>query len=299
MEAAGKRYISWNRRKDEFKIWNIADIHLGAKGCDIPLLKRDINKIKKDPFSFWVGGGDLIDAISTRDKRFNPEELDPSLKIKDLGAIGKVCTERLRDLLQPIAHKCLGLCMGNHERKHEITNSQQDLHAWLCHELGVQNLRYSAFFDLAFFYTSKIKKPVLYTARERTEFVKKIGRTKTNTETFRVFIHHGVGASATSGGRINRLHKIMQSFEADIYMMGHVHSREATAPATQCANSPCTELKIKQKIGCISGSYMKTYAQGSTGYGEVAGYPVSRLGASCVFIKPDFRTAYVPVEAQL
>lgn len=34
MQAAGKRWITYNSRQDVFKLWNIADIHLGNAGAE-------------------------------------------------------------------------------------------------------------------------------------------------------------------------------------------------------------------------------------------------------------------------
>jgi hypothetical protein len=39
----------------------------------------------------------------------------------------------------------------------------------------------------------------------------------------------------------------------------------------------------------ISGSYLKTYAQGVTSYGEQKGYEPTTLGAAWVAIKPQTR----------
>jgi hypothetical protein len=48
-------------------------------------------------------------------------------------------------------------------------------------------------------------------------------------------------------------------------------------------------------VGVISGSYLKTYAQGVTTYGEQKGYEPTSLGAAWVQIHPESRRLEAPV----
>jgi hypothetical protein len=58
------------------------------------------------------------------------------------------------------------------------------------------------------------------------------------------------------------------------------------------ANADCTKLTNRTKIGVVSGSYLKTYAQGVTSYGEQKGYEPTTLGAAHVQIRPDTREVW-------
>jgi len=102
-------------------------------------------------------------------------------------------------------------------------------------------------------------------------------------------MHHGAGGAQTKGGKINRLKKFMDAFEADIYMMGHVHDQTGTREVVLSVNHAGTKLIQKEKIGVISGGYLKTYSQDVTTYGEVAGYSPTTMGAAWVTIKPETR----------
>jgi len=57
---------------------------------------------------------------------------------------------------------------------------------------------------------------------------------------------------------------------------------------TQCisADTTCTRITDSERIGVISGSYLKTYKQNCTGYGEVKGYAPTTLGSAVVYITP-------------
>uniref|UniRef100_A0A6M3LGV4 Calcineurin-like phosphoesterase domain-containing protein n=1 Tax=viral metagenome TaxID=1070528 RepID=A0A6M3LGV4_9ZZZZ len=282
MEADGKRHIIHGSRTDEFTIWNIADIHWMSRACAEGKVKEDIQRIADDPYSFWMGGGDYCEFIGHTDRRFDPDSVAPWVSVKDLGNLGKAGMEAIRDMFRPIRHKCLGLIIGNHEKQYELKKEHDGLHGWLCAELEVRNLEYCALFDLAFSRRGKVKNPKLVQGAP----------SKINgggSMVFRIFGHHGAGYAQTPGGKLNKLIQFMQSFEADIYFAGHVHDRVGRREPTIGANAACDKLEAHERLGIISGSYLKTYAQGVTTYGEQRGYRPVSLGASWVRIKPHTR----------
>ena len=282
MEAAGKRYIIHGSRKDEFKIWNFADVHLISAACAEKLLDRDIQRVKDDPLAFWLGGGDLADYIGYADtKRFDPQTLSPKVSVSDLGRLGEISARMTRDKFAPIKDKCLGICMGNHEYEYYRRNQQNGLHGWLCTELGVPNLGYSALLDLVFCRTGRTRKPFIsLDSPEGTSY---------HSSTFRVYIHHGAGAATTHGGKMNRLSQFMTDFEADIYFIGHVHDRKALPIERIGADAPCRTITARKSLGVISGAYVKTYAQGLMTWGERKAFRPSILGAAWVRVNPETR----------
>lgn len=282
MEAAGKRYIYHHSRSDKFRIWNLADIHWLNRACAEGEIRRDIKEIEKDPFSFWIGGGDYCDFIGYRDKRFDPDSVPEWVPVKELGRLGKFGMEQIADLCRPIKDKCLGLVLGNHEKKYELATEQESLHGWLCTELGVKSLEYSALFDVVFCRTMTAEMPCL----QSTPPENPNGR---NACAFRVFVHHGAGYAQTPGGKLNRLVQFMQSFDADLYFCGHVHDQVARQEPAIGANATCTKLVQRKRLGLVSGSYLKTYAQGACSYGEQRGYRPTNLGAAIAEVCPETR----------
>lgn len=277
MEAAGKRYIEHPSRSDEIMIWNIADIHWLSKACAEDEVRADIQEIADDPNAFFLGGGDYCDFIGYTDKRFDPDSVAPWVSVKDLGKLGEVGMRQIRDLFWPIRHKCLGLLLGNHEKKYQLKKEQDHLHAWLCTELGVPNLEYSALFDAVCVRNPKAKGPRLLAKSPPTGF-SRVG--------WRIFAHHGAGYAQTPGGKLNRLIQFMFSFDADIYFCGHVHDKVGRREPSLGGDPACTRLRAHEKLGVISGSYLKTYAQGVTTYGEQRGYRPTALGAAWVRLIP-------------
>lgn len=280
MEAAGKRYILHPSRSDVFTIWNIADIHYGNSACAVDRLQADIERIRTDPNALWVGGGDYGEYISIHDRRFDAKAMCADLRVADLSDLGHVLTERVRDFFHPIRHKCLGLLMGNHERHYQHDKEQTNLHGWLCTELGVPNMEYSCMFDLVFQRNPRTKTPRLY-MNNPTEH--------NSRHSFRFFVHHGAGGATTPGGKLNKLIQFMDSFDADVYMCGHVHDKKGQRLVTVGANDACDKIVARERLGIISASYLKTYASGTTTYGEQKGYRPVPLGATFVRIKPETR----------
>lgn len=68
MEATGRRYIAHPSRSDEITIWNMGDFHWMNSACAENRLKKDIKKIRDDPYSFFVGTGDYLEWITPSDR---------------------------------------------------------------------------------------------------------------------------------------------------------------------------------------------------------------------------------------
>jgi len=281
MEAKGKWYIKYSGSETEFRIWNIADIHYGNKASAIEQAKRDIKEIEEDPYSFWVGGGDYAEYIGFSDKRFDPDSVHEKITVKDMGQLGRVLIKEVRDLLFPIKHKCLGLLLGNHEKRYALEKDQADLHGWLCTELEVRNFEYSAFFDIVFcLYKSGAKPQLLNEVPDKTK------SSYQHSDAYRFFVHHGAGFATTPAGKLNRLINAMDWFDANIYMVGHVHDQTGKRIVQLGADRSCRKLTETQRVGVISGSYLKTYSQGVTTYGEQRMYRPTVLGAAVISIRP-------------
>jgi len=284
MKAAGKRYITYSSKSDVISIWNIADIHRNNAACALKKCRSDIKAIADDPYSFWVGGGDYADYIGYRDrKRFDPNTIAPDIKVNDLGRLGIVSAEKVKELFEPIKKKTLGLLYGNHEDSYQRNTEQQNLHGWLCAELGGAHLDlgYCVLLDVVFIHKPGSGKPKLYWIDPKG------GATRTQ---FRFFIHHGAGGASTPAGKINRLIKFMDFFIADIYMIAHVHGHDGKRLTRVGGDSRCKTIKAIDKLGVITGTYLRTYTQNITGYGEKRGYEPTKLGAVCVDITPYHRS---------
>lgn len=281
MEAGGTRLIRYSNQDAEIDLWYLADIHYTNRGCMVPRLERDINAIKKDPYALWSLGGDYCDWITPKDPRFDPECVDEEMKVKDLAIYGALVTAKLVDLFLPIKDRCVGAGYGNHDLRYYTDHQAKFLHDQICDHLKVPNLRYSAV-------------TVLYFERKRglsglMEYIKKPRPNQVNLPGQRrlvVYQHHGSGAAATAGGKINSLKRAVDSVDADLVMVGHLHEQLAKVFVRLTTNAYGTEINAKNCVAMMTGSYLRGNPSGCTQYSEVRGYPPTTIGATKARYRP-------------
>lgn len=97
-----------NIKFEDFKYLNVyplGDVHIGSKEFDAELFNEWIEMVKNDPYGVVVIIGDIMN-MGLRNSKSNvyEESLSP-MEQKEL------CYE----LLEPISHKIIGGCSGNHE----------------------------------------------------------------------------------------------------------------------------------------------------------------------------------------
>lgn len=277
MQATGIRVFSILQKDVEVSLYDIADIHLLNRGFSKSHLLRDIKRIQDDPYALFFIGGDYGDFIHPTDKRFDPTCFDEDLRVIDMTQIGAKIVDLMVEYFSPIRHKCLGVLIGNHEKQYINRQSQEFIHGHLCSELQAPNMMYSGFCDIYFVHKPKIKMPALeFTEQIPTDYLAKL----------RVFVHHGMGAANTAGGKINKLKSLVDMVDADLVMMGHVHEQFAKTFLRLRPNHNCTVIGEKPIMGMITGSYLKTYAPDFVGYGEMRAYAPATLGATRAVYNP-------------
>lgn len=279
MEASGIRIIEYRDQNAEIKLYDIADIHFLNRGCSKLHLSRDIGKIYEDPLAYFVIGGDYADWISPGDKRFDASAFDENFKVIDLTCMGMVIVKLMNEYFKIIADRCLGVLIGNHDHKYITEKSQSFIHEQICDNLNAPNMGFSGIMDIYFVHNPRMKR------QSRVTFCHSIPE-KFKSK-LRVFIHHGSGAANSTGGKINRLKAFVDMVDADLVMTGHLHDALSKPFLRLSANDLVTEITQKGIMGLITGSYLKTYAQGFTGYGEMRGYAPSTLGATRARFTPE------------
>lgn len=255
-------------RSDKFYLIPIGDIHYGTKNCDVKKLDEIIQWIAITPNARWVGMGDAAEFINMSDTRFDPQNLAPELQ----GHLDNLVHHQIMQIsrkLNVIRHKCIGLLEGNHEYsvKNKYHINPTDI---LADRLETVNLSYNCIVRINFDYKGG-----------------------TPTRHVLVYASHGFGGGRKTGSKVNNLVDISQSFEADIYLVGHVHDkvgidRERLEVATK------GELKLfaRKKVFALTGSFYKTYQKDSSSYGERAGYSPNPTGVVKITIEPFRHTTH-------
>jgi len=222
-------------------------------------LIKQRDKVKRDPNAYVIGMGDYTDCITQTDKRWDPSIISSWVE-KD--NIAESQRKRIVKILKPIRHKIIALLAGNHElaiRRYLQVNIMKNI----IDDLEVPYGGYQCFIILIF-------------------------RRKGSSESHQYTIHawHGAGAAQSEGARLMRLKRLVKEFEADIYLMGHLHG--ITHDITDRLTVRNGRVKNIPQIATITGSFLQTYMQGvSPGYGEIMGYKPSHLGCPCIIFKPN------------
>lgn len=265
MEACHK-IINYHSRKEEFTIYPLGDIHLGARGCDEKRLNKLLMKIQRDPYARVLGMGDYGDFIGGTDPRFESDGLADWIPTHKVSTLLEVQKDYIIEKLEPIKGKILGLLKGNHEDT--ITRHYGfDIHESICRALTVRNLSYSCFLRLRFERKGGDRFPI------------------------QIYAHHGHGGGRKGGAKVNRIHDMGADYFANVYLMGHTHERGWVF------NKPMLDMHHKEerliqreRLYGYTGSYLKTCQQNVSGYAEKAGFPPTSLGGISFKVKPSTRT---------
>ena len=249
-----------------FRLIPLGDVHLGNANCDTKALWKTVLDIKQDKQARWIGMGDMVESIAPNDKRWSAGGID--VKIVNLASqdrIGDVYVEKVADILNHIADKCWAYGDGNHEDK---------FNAAYYTNLGVRIL-------------DQIGRPECYVGWSgitRVVFEHASGTMRT---ALYVYHSHGYQAGRKDGAKVNGLDDLMGYIDGcHIYLQGHSHSRLVKTKTKLGWNPSFTRERAQTCFGAHTGSFLRTYQEGHSAYGERAGYPPVPIGPLEFLITP-------------
>jgi hypothetical protein len=224
--------------------------------------------------NYGAHGGDMIEAITVDDGRFDMEELKKKAKEKeDIPSVPLEQARYAKEKLEPIKEMLLYVLMGNHERR--LMNFG-NLTSWVCNELGVEYGTYTT------------KMTVLNSSGNLM---------------YKSYDTHGIRQITSISPDPTRkeaqlkftLKRHLQDKAGDCAVMlkHHVHKLIVTEPV-QRLYLVDDGKKIKQKYtswgqseeyihpdarwyGC-AGAFMRLFGEGISGYAEIAEYDPVELG---------------------
>ena len=248
----------------------IGDIHWGTINCDEDKLIETIKWVKEKPDTYTILMGDMAEYINLNDPRFDPSTLHPTCR-DHLDNLASFQTEAIIRMFWPIRHRIMGILEGNHEdvirRKYHFNPTDV-----MAERLGVPNLTYNAFIRWHIHRTPK-------------------GRQQTNTLV--IYASHGFGAGRYAGGKVNNLLNLARGFEADIYLVGHVHEKIGKdADRLYVTHQGDPHVVARKKIFAITGCFLKVYEENSRNYGERHMYDPTPTGVVKIRIEP-FRSSRI------
>jgi predicted MPP superfamily phosphohydrolase len=231
---------------EEMEIVPIADVHIGDAHSDEKMFKNVVQYILEKPNRYVVLNGDLMDmALTMSVSDSYGAKYPPSQQIK-----------RVADILRPIKERILAMGSGNHEfRTYKFTGI--DTSRYLALELGIED-RYS---ENSFVLFLKVGES------DNTRL------SKVKQQVYSIFVQHGAGGGRKIGGKANRLNDSDQIIaDADLYIMGHVHTPMAFPTSTFVSDMQNMTIVRKNKFFLLNNAYLDF-----GGYGLNHGYsPASK-----------------------
>ena len=236
----------------------LGDLHEGNCNHDENALKEAVNIIASDKRCRGVFlMGDLIECIiGALDPRWNPIEIADEYKIKDLKDLPRKQAERVYNKLKPIEHLILACVCGNHEEQY-IKRHSFNVYDHYCKLFSSHPVKigYIGFYRLLFNRDGSGQKYKLDVA-----------------------LNHGQGGGGfREGYPLNKLFDTFRWTDADILLMGHVHTLMEDSQ-TFMSVGHTLKLLMKKRLYGITGCFLRTSIEGNTNYFEHKGRPQSKVG---------------------
>lgn len=242
--AEQTKYIGWNcsKLKEPLELLHMTDLQFGHVLARLDKIVEYRDWVLAEPNRYMLWGGDMIDA-GTRISISSPWEQI----CEPQGQIYKFC-----DLMAPARHRILGFVGGNHERRGIPTFG--DLGSLIAHILEVPYSAGRQFIDFNF----------------------------PKGKSFRVDLFHGRGAAQTAGAKMQMLHTFMQSGDAQIYLVGHLHDAMVKYNWRMVRDPLNHKVNLMKIAGAMSSSFLDYFGS----YAEVAGLQANGLMMARVIVEP-------------
>lgn len=242
---------------EPFKIIPFGDIHRESEAFAHEEWEAFLAYAKKQKNAYFFGMGDYCDGCSTSERQIlGNAGLHDSTKATMKG-VYKGVVKTLANELSFMKGKIIGMLGGNHF--YELENGENTDHV-LSHALGARYLGCTALVRISIEIASSNKRCALD-----------------------IFGNHGKGGGRTVGATFNSIEDMQKVADADIYVMGHTHSKGTMPSFPRMRLIPDGNggvvVRARQPYLGRTGSFLKTYETGKKAYGVDALYPGCSLGA--------------------
>ena len=260
--------VPYTSTVEEYLIASFSDIHAGSKALDKDLFERQVKWASHYADKVLLGG-DYSDAISPKDRRFEWGTIDRELATPDEQY------QWVIDTLAPLKGKIGGILKGNHDYSIEV-QSGHDYVRDMSRELDAPVLGFSGFYRFSF-------------------------HRGVHVSNFDIYAHHGQTSARTKGGKINKLQTMDRIFDADIYLMSHVHDIDDTRRITLTVDRNLN-IKERHQYYALTGGFLKGYQNDVSNYVERGMYAPTSLGGVCLSLhmekdlRDNVRIYDIPVE---
>jgi hypothetical protein len=227
-----------NRDLNEIILFPIGDLHIGSPHFDRKTLEKQLKEIDKaGEKARIIIMGDLAETALKDSVGAGVYEQQETAQQQMMTA--KTIFYPYKDLID-------GIVTGNHEER-IYKNSGFDLMLYFAQIMGLEDkyLRYQGIIKYSIF-----------------------------SRSFNVSVWHGAGGGSTPGGAMNRLQKQASTVLADIYLMGHVHQRQAFSKTVYLPDSKNKKIDLHKQVFVVTGSAL-THEES---YAEMSGFAPGEKG---------------------
>lgn len=275
-----------------YYLYDWGDTHIGNPGVSYPAIKEFVRKVKSKKNTFWGHNGDAVEAVLIGDKRWEMD-VHSGRYARIMDQINEFC-----DLFEPIADRCLYVLEGNHEFKlHNFIKVTDEI----CKRFGLE--------EQSTVMPDGQKNYSTYSAKLIMNDIKGLA-------------WHGHGVISPKAGdkkqqetnkqiAVKRKLRVIGGVDdANWAAMGHVHQVIRCPPDTdslhmvddgislhECYPKPgriyiddnrnLYRIPEEDKWYLATGSALRSYMNGVSGYAERSGYPASEIGCIEIIVQND------------
>ncbi len=253
--------VNVNTLNKPINLYVFGDVHRFAKGCAEEKWLEFLDIAKKDTNALFLGMGDYDDLASQSERVIL---INPGLHDDTRWSVDDVYDYRVKQFQEEIKfmkYGLIGLLEGNHYGVYStggMTTTQK-----LCENLRCRYLGVNAFIRLSFICGSK-------------------------RNAIDIFAHHGKGAARLIGSDLNTVEQMVANAEADIYLMGHSHQRNAGKVNRLHLQHGGDGLILKDKTMLLArtGSFLRGYMPDHQSYVVKGAMKPSDIGYLKIILTP-------------
>ena len=276
----------------EMRLMPIGDIQYGAQGCDVERLKAHL-KWGMEQNCYFIGMGDYVDQMSPSNRKAYSSIMaslyDSAREAVDEGIEAK--RKELEKILAPTKGRWLGLIQGHHQ--------------WVFASGDTTDSRLAGFLGCPL-----LGDCAMVVLRMESLRRGKGGRSGTGSKLHvpvKIWAHHGQGSGQTAAAALTKLEHAAKRFFADIYLMGHYHTKPAVpVPWIDFDVDAKGRVRFNSRNRYLvaTGGFLKGYEEGTknamglpTGsYIEKAMLAPVTLGGPVIYIRPRERSGRPSVD---
>jgi len=246
-----KTHLSTTLPLQETLIMPIGDIqHQPEPLADLDRLRRHVDwGMRHD--AYFLGMGEYIDLASPSSRKALAGAKTYDVVQDALDEKARELTNDVLQILHPTRGRWLGLLAGHHLWEFQDGDTSD---TYLARALGAPFLGDCAMIRCIFEGQGK----------KRCSFA--------------IWCHHGAGGGFTLAAPLNKLERVVEYFDADVYLIGHLHKKVAAPMDRLYVNWNCDPPRVEHKtiIVACTGGFMKAYMEGSKRAGRSQGTYVEK-----------------------